>query len=91
MLATKLKTKPLCARSYALAENDEIFITGWPLHGYYKKGYLHDYIKLSPGSIKVNIWPYPALIPAVSGNGEKYVRSRPDATRRDNLLNLPRE
>ena len=34
--------------------------------------------------------PYPDLIPVVSSKGEKYVRSEPNDTPRDNLLRLPR-
>ena len=58
-------------------------------HGF-KKADLHDHLKKNPGSIKVYISPYPDLIPAVSSKGEKYVRSEPNDTPRDNLLRLPR-
>nr|WP_296463230.1 DUF3892 domain-containing protein [uncultured Acetatifactor sp.] len=34
--------------------------------------------------------PYPNLYPALSSNGEKYVRSEPNDTPNDNLLKLPR-
>nr|WP_296488697.1 DUF3892 domain-containing protein [uncultured Acetatifactor sp.] len=33
---------------------------------------------------------YPNLCPALSSNGEKYVRSEPNDTPNDNLLKLPR-
>ena len=36
-------------------------------------------------------FPYPDVVPAVSSNGEKYVRSEPNDTVNDNLLKLPRE
>ena len=39
----------------------------------------------------VNIAPYPYLIPAMSIQGEKYVRSVANGTSKDNLLMLPRE
>ena len=38
---------------------------------------------------KAAIMPYPDLIPVVSSKGEKYVRSEPNDTPRDNLLRLP--
>ena len=39
---------------------------------------------------KKNKRPYPKLIAAVSINQEKYVRSSPNDSKHDNLLNLPR-
>lgn len=77
--------------SQKLEEIDSIWIDGCTEPGYYKKGDVHDYLKLHPSSIKVNIYPYPNLIPATSSLGEKYVRSTPNNSRRDNLLDLPRE
>lgn len=40
--------------------------------------------------IRVNIYPYPILEEMTSSKGEKYVRSMPNESRHDNLLNLPR-
>ncbi|MEF9988171.1 MAG: DUF3892 domain-containing protein, partial [Christensenella sp.] len=34
--------------------------------------------------------PYPFLVPALSAHNKKYVRSAPDDTPNDNLLQLPR-
>ena len=48
------------------------------------------YLKKNPKSIKVYISPYPDVVPALSSRGEKYVRSEPNDTVRDNLLKLPR-
>jgi len=91
MYATKIKMKPGCSNSNTLTEIDEIHISGSPLSGYYKKAYLHDYLILHPASIQVNIPPYPTLTPATSIYAEKYVRSEPNTTAKDNLLSLPRE
>ena len=59
--------------------------------GFYKKEYLHDYLQKNPGTIKVAIWPYPNVIPAISNRNEKYVRSSPNDYTHDNLLDVPRE
>ena len=88
MYATRIKMKPSCYYSQSLLEIDEIYIDGY---GYFKKAILHDYLKENPGSIKVNIAPYPNVLPAVSSRNEKYVRSSPDSYRHDDLLDLPRE
>ena len=56
-----------------------------------EKGVIHDYVKENPGSIQVDIRPNPNVVAAVSVNGEKYVRSAPNAYGHDNLLSLPRE
>ena len=40
--------------------------------------------------IRGNIYPYPALEEMTSFKGEKYVRSMPNESKHDNLLNLPR-
>lgn len=90
MQATKIKMKTGCSYSYKTLEIDQIYVTGGALEGYYKKEKLYDYLKDHPGTIYVNISPYPDLIPALSANGEKYVRSEPNDTTSDNLLSLPR-
>lgn len=91
MKATKIKMKPSCGSSNDLTEIDQIYIVGAQPDGYYSKATVHDYLKKHPNSVQVNIYPYPDLQPMISSNGEKYVRSEPDSTGRDNLLRLPRE
>ena len=59
--------------------------------GFYPKASVHDYLQSNPGSIQVDIYPYPNLLPAISSNNEKYVRSEPNDSEHDNLLKLPRE
>lgn len=90
MRATKIRMKYGCSNSNYLDEIDMIYITGSSDDGFYKKAIIHDYLKKNPGSIQVNLYPYPDLQPMVSVNGEKYVRSEPDSTGLDNLLRLPR-
>ncbi len=90
MRAIKIKMKPYSFQSDDLLEIDEIYITGCDNPGFFKKEVLHDFLKDNPGTIQVDIYPYPNLIPEVSTHREKYVRSTPDWTTRDNLLSLPR-
>ena len=89
MYATKIKMKSGCASLFP--DLLAIYIDGCDNPGYFDKAILYDYLKTNPGSIAVNISPFPQLIPALSVNGEKYVKSTPDWTNTDNLLRLPRE
>ena len=91
MRATRIKMKPGCYTSQNLTEIDQIYIVGCKIPGYYQKEVLHDYLKKNPNTIQVDNYPYPDLFPEVSIRGEKYVRSRPNWTTRDNLLSLPRD
>lgn len=91
MKAVKIKMKPSCGYSNNLLEIDQIYLEGCQENGYYYKSAIHDFLKKNPNSIQVNIYPHPNLQPMVSENGEKYVRSEPDYTGKDNLLKLPRE
>ena len=91
MYVKKIKMKPGCYNSNNLVEIDELYISGCTNPGFFKKAVIHDFVKENPGSIKVDRWPNPDVVDAVSQNGEKYVRSSPNAYGHDNLLNLPRE
>lgn len=91
MKAVKIKMKPGCGSSNNLLEIDQIYLEGCQENGYYYKSAIYDFLKNNPNSIQVNIHPYPNLQPVVSTNGEKYVRSEPNYTGKDNLLCLPRE
>jgi hypothetical protein len=91
MKATKIKMLPDCNTSSNLMEIDEIYITGCKDERFYKKALVHDALKENPGSIQVNIHPYPDCIAATSSRGEKFVRSSPNNSTHDNLLNLPRQ
>ena len=89
MKAIKIKMKSNCGNSRNVQDIDSVYID--QACTYWKKSQVYDYLKLFPKSIQVNIFPYPYLLPAVSTLGEKYVRSEPNDTTTDNLLNLPRE
>lgn len=43
------------------------------------------------GATQEERWPYPNVVPATSVNNEKYVKSSPNSSNKDNLLCLPRE
>jgi hypothetical protein len=70
---------------------DSVYINGNGISGYYKKEVLYHFLILFPGSIRVNIPPFPLCVPVGGGKG-KHIRSYPDSTAlNDNLLDLPRE
>lgn len=87
-IATAIKMKAGCGLSNNLLEIDQICLNNAT---WYKKERIHDYIKSNPGSIKVGSTYGPNVIPALSPYGEKYVKSLPNNSTVDNLLNLPRK
>lgn len=87
MKAIKIKMKRNCGNSGNVQDIDSIDQTST----YWKKSEVYDYLQKFPKTITVNISPYPYLIPAVSSQGEKYVRSMANSTSKDNLMMLPRE
>lgn len=91
MRATKIRMKSGHGTSDSLLEIDSIYLTGCKDDGFYKKDKIYDYLKENPGTIQVDIYPYPNVIPALSPNNEKYVKSTPNSSNKDNLLSLPRE
>lgn len=91
MKATRIKMKPGCGSSNNILEIDQIYLEGCQENGYYYKSAIHDFLKSHPNSIQVDIYPYPDLQPMISQNGEKYVKSEPNYTGKDNLLQLPRD
>lgn len=88
--STKIKMMPGCGNSNNAQEIDQIYVAGNGWNDFYPKGQLHDYLKRTPGTICVDIYPYPELLPATSSRGEKYVRSESNDSPYDNLLRLPR-
>lgn len=90
LYANKIKMQQGCANSTSTQEIAEIYIDGCNNPGFFPKATLHNYLVKEPNSIKVNISPYPFLVPATSSRNEKYVRSEPNDTTNDNLLKLPR-
>ncbi|MGL5256086.1 MAG: DUF3892 domain-containing protein [Proteocatella sp.] len=91
MKATRIKMKSNYNQNGGLLEIDQIYIEDCNIPGFYYKSDVYDYLEKKPRSIYVDISPYPYCIPAISSSGEKYVKSSPDNTIYDNLLNLPRE
>ena len=88
--ATKIKMRTGCRNSQKLTEIDSIYLEGVDKPGFYEKEVLHEFLKAHPSTIKVNIRPYPDVIPAVSIYNEPYVKSEPNQFGYDNLLCLPR-
>ena len=89
--ATRIKMKPGCGTSNDLLEIDSVYLTGTTQDDFYKKESIYDYLVNNPGTIQVDIYPYPNLIRALSSRDEKYVKSQPNDSQSDNLLKLPRE
>ncbi len=87
--ATAIKMKSGCNNSSNLLEIDQIYLSN-SKDGWYKKASIHDYVKSNPGDVKVSNQYGPNVIDCVSSNGEKYVKSSPNNTKSDNLLELPR-
>lgn len=84
MKAIKIKMKRNCGDSRNVQDIDSIYIDA--ANTYWKKSEVYDYLQKFPKTITVNIAPYPYLIPAMSIQGEKYVRSVANGTSKDNLL-----
>lgn len=84
MKAIKIKMKRNCGNSGNVQDIDSIYID--QTSTYWKKSEVYDYLQKFPKTITVNISPYPYLIPAVSSQGEKYVRSVANSTSKDNLM-----
>jgi len=93
MVATKISMKKSTAAADELLQIDRVYVVGnvYFQTGWYKTDFLHDYLKSNPGSIQVNLRPFPALAPVTGGRNEKYVMSSLDMQNRDSLLGLPRE
>lgn len=87
-IANAIRMKKHCEYSSSLLEIDEICIAS---NNWYKKEFLHDYLQKNPGTIRVRDFLGPKLIPVISEYGEKYVKSEPNNSVRDNLLELPRK
>ena len=89
ILATKLHFQYGCPVHTSEQDIQSIYLSGEGLEGFYLKEQVYDMI-LQGEIIRVNIYPYPILEEMTSSKGEKYVRSMPNESRHDNLLNLPR-
>lgn len=89
-IATAIKMKSGCYYSNELLEIDKIYLSN-SKNGWYSKEIIHDYLKKNPGDIVVGKNSGPEVIPCTSSKGEKYVKSTPNNTEKDNLLYLPRK
>lgn len=89
-IATAIKMKNNCDYSNNLLEIDQIYLSN-STEGWYKKESVHEFVKNNPKSITVGTSVGPYVLPVVSSNGEKYVKSSPNSTTLDNLLSLPRK
>lgn len=89
-IATAIRMKDNCYYSNNLLEIDKIYLEH-SKDGWYSKGTIHDYVKDNPNSVVVANSNGPSVIPAISQNGEKYVKSSPNSTEKDNLLSLPKK
>jgi hypothetical protein len=92
MRATKIKMKPGCEGSSEPLEIDQVFIVGKGIFttGWYDKEFIHDHLLANPGTIQVDVAPYPNLTTAYGARHAKCVVSAPDKTNKDALLNLPK-
>ena len=87
--AKKITLKYGCDNSDNPEEIDEIYLEGLSVTGWHKKEEVYNILKMGY-TIKVYIDPYPNLIPEISSNYEKYVRSEPEQYKKDNLMKLTR-
>lgn len=90
MKIIKIKMRQGCRYSQNVIEIDSVYIEG-SQHGYYKKEVVHNHLLQNPGTIQSGAYPYPDVIPAISINGEKYIKTVANEHGKDNLLSLPRE
>ena len=91
IFVTKIRMQRGCKNSQNLEEIESLYLSGNGVNDFYPKAMVHDHVKNYPGSIKVDIYPRPNVIAATSKSGEKYVKSAPNSSGKDNLLALPRE
>ena len=91
MFATAIKMNVGCENSSFCGDIHSIRIKDKNGENFHTKEVVHNHLLSNPGTIQVDIGPYyPNLVPAVSSNGVKYVRSEPNDTPHDNLLSLPK-
>ena len=88
--AIAIRMNDNASQSWSCQEIHSIKISGKHQSKFYLKEDIHDYLVNNGGTIKVDRYPYPNLIP-VNNGVTRYVRSEPNDTVDDNLLRLPRE
>lgn len=91
--ATKIRMKSGKEKSNQVSEIDSIYLEGFSStssDGWYKKEEVHNLLIADPTlEIKVDISPFPKLIPVTRGT-EKYVKTVANESTEDNLLQLPK-
>ena len=75
------------ANQNTLMAIDSIYLS---TYGWRKKEWVYDFLKNNTMNIHVGSINGPILIPCLSSDGEKYVKSFPNNETQDNLLNLPK-
>lgn len=91
MKATKIRMNNGKDNSNECIDIKDIYIIDCNIPGWYPKAGVYNAIKNNGETVVVNRNPFPKLVPCLSENGEKFVKSEPDEFKRDNLLSLPRE
>ena len=91
LIAIAIRMKKGRENFNSLLEIDEVYLKYNNKGEWYKKEALYDYLMEHPKTIKVGQVNGPYMIPAISVNGEKYVKSSPNDTKEYNLLRLPKE
>lgn len=86
MKAQKVRPETSSRNLRSVGEIAEIYIDEWDC--FVCKETLHEFLRENPGSIQVDILPFPNLIPGISASGARYVRSKPDRHPQDNLVDL---
>lgn len=90
MKATKIKMNPGFETSNDTPEIAKIFIEDCDAPGFYTPAQLYDIVKEQPGSVYVDIPPYPKLVPIKSKMHGNFVRSARNRFEKDKLTDLPR-
>lgn len=89
-IATAIQMRTGYRYSDDLLEIDKIYLESQTDTNWYAKEAIHDWLKQNPGEVLVKDYSGPKVVPCISKYGEKYVRSEPNNTEKDNLLSLPR-
>ena len=90
MKATKVKMISGFENSNETPEIARIDIEDCDTRGLYTPAELYDIVKEKPGSVCVDIPPYPKLVPIKSKMHGNFVRAAKNRFEKDKLMDLPR-
>ena len=90
-VATAIKMCTGCEHSDDVEKIDKIYLVNSNEGNWYTKEVIHDHLVKNPETIAVGTKSGPKVVPRTSVNGNKYVKSAPNHTTKDNLLELPRK